>query len=227
MGISMLNNDGLDQTRNGANQTRDALLNDTYENDQRAGSQATTKANGQSRSSKTKSTGTKVNEKPRKSSSRARKKLKNQEQYIITKSEKTVRALEDQFYGRSKEADPHVLKSLAQMESKRGSTRKQVAAEASLRLKQQHGIYKGYEIPKRKERRLPGASKGTQAGRQVDGQPSFAESLKNLLANQSTKETTAGARPQVKAGHPRTEDPAPFLPNQHLYLRHYRQSGPL
>lgn len=46
MGISMLNNDGLDQTRNGANQTRDALLNDTYENDQRAGSQATTKANG-------------------------------------------------------------------------------------------------------------------------------------------------------------------------------------
>lgn len=37
----------------------------------------------------------------------------------MTKSEKTVRALEDQFYGRSKEVDAHLLKSLKKAETKK------------------------------------------------------------------------------------------------------------
>ena len=53
----------------------------------------------------------------------------------MTKSERTVRALEDQFYGRGKDADALILKSLKKLDGKKNSHRKQIAAEASFRLK--------------------------------------------------------------------------------------------
>ena len=53
----------------------------------------------------------------------------------MTKSEKTVRALEDQFYGRSKDADALILKSLKKVDGNKPSQRKQIAAEGALKLK--------------------------------------------------------------------------------------------
>lgn len=103
----------------------------------------------------------------------------------MTKSEKTVRALEDQFYGRSKEIDAQLLKSLRKADARKLSQRKQPAAEGGQKFKHsQQSIYKGYEMPKRKERKNPNGSKaGQDGGSRMSTQLSFAENLKNLLAN--------------------------------------------
>lgn len=131
--------------------------------------------------------GLKSSERTKRQSSRTRKKSKQVESATMTKQEKTVRALEDQFYGRSKEIDAQILKSLKKLDAIKQSSRKNNGLESghkATKLLVQPGIYGGLEPPKKKDKRYHhnAAPKTGNEGGRGSSSLSFAENLKNLLA---------------------------------------------
>ena len=61
----------------------------------------------------------------------------------------------------------------------------------------------------------------------MDGQLSFAENLKNLLANQSAQDGSTAGQSLSKQVQVKSEETPSAQQTQHLYLRHYRPSGPI
>jgi len=153
----------------------------------------------------------------------------------MTKSEKTVRALEDQFYGRTViDCDNQIQKSLKKADNKadkkKGAKRPPNRDNTTL-TKFKHtssSIYKGYEMPKAKGKKNQPSTRN-QDNATSDSKLSFAENLKNLLANQNVqnKDYKDQDKKEAKmlANKPLKEDSAQS--KQHLYMRHYRPSGPI
>ena len=173
--------------------------------------------------------GLKSSEKTKRQSSRARKRTKQSEQAVMNRSEKTVRALEDQFYGRSKEFDAQVLKSLRKLEAKKQSSRKHQGADGGSKTSKQlvqPGVYGGLDPPKKKEKKHQNGTKAGADGARGQSSLSFAENLKNLLATQNMHNSRALGRHLNKPPQPTKPQDVPTQPAQ-LFMRHYRPSGPL
>lgn len=148
----------------------------------------------------------------------------------MNRSEKTVRALEDQFYGRSKELDAQVLKSLRKLDAKKQSSRKHQGADGGPKTSKQlvqPGVYGGLDLPKKKEKKHQNGAKTGAEGARGQSSLSFAENLKNLLATQNMQNSRAMGRHLNKPPQPTKPQDVPQAQPAQLFMRHYRPSGPL